>query len=93
MEVTNNPNQPPDNYLVWAILSTVCCCLPLGIVSIIKSSNVNTLWAQGLYEQAHKSAADAKKFAIISAVVSVVGIFLYIMLVLFFVVIGQWNNF
>ncbi len=35
---------PPDNNLVWAILVTVFCCLPLGIVSIVKSSQVNTLW-------------------------------------------------
>jgi len=60
---------PPNNYLVWAILSTVLCCLPLGIVSIIKATNVNTLWAQGNYEAAHKSAADAKKFALISAII------------------------
>ena len=28
---------PPDNNLVWAILVTVFCCLPLGIVSIVKN--------------------------------------------------------
>ncbi|MDR2764224.1 MAG: CD225/dispanin family protein [Tannerella sp.] len=37
----------PENYLVWAILTTVLCCFPLGIVSIINSSNVSTLYAQG----------------------------------------------
>lgn len=63
---------PPDNNLVWAILSTVLCCMPLGIVSIIKSTNVNSLWSQGLYDEARKSAADAKKFAIWSAISAVV---------------------
>ena len=62
---------PPDNNLVWAILSTVLCCLPLGIVSIIKSTNVNTLWAQGQYDEARKAADDAKKFAMWSAGVAV----------------------
>ena len=39
MESTNQPmGPPPDNNLVWAILCTVLCCLPLGIVSIIKST-------------------------------------------------------
>lgn len=56
----NQPTTPPDNNLVWAILCTVLCCLPLGIVAIIKSSNVNTLWAQGNYEAAQKAADDAK---------------------------------
>lgn len=23
----------PDNYMVWAILCTILCCTPLGIVS------------------------------------------------------------
>jgi hypothetical protein len=30
----------PDTNLVWAILCTVLCCLPLGIVSIIKATSV-----------------------------------------------------
>ena len=37
--VTNNPK--PDNWLVWAILSTILCCLPLGIVSIIYATKVD----------------------------------------------------
>ena len=35
----------PDNYLVWAILSTVLCCVPFGIVSIIQSSKVSSAYA------------------------------------------------
>ncbi|MCD8166876.1 MAG: CD225/dispanin family protein, partial [Bacteroides sp.] len=34
-------SQKPDNYLVWAILSTVLCCLPAGVVSIVYSVKVN----------------------------------------------------
>jgi hypothetical protein len=81
----NQPTNPPDNNLVWAILCTVLCCLPLGIVAIIKSSSVNTLWAQGNYDAAYKAAEDAKKFSIWgAAIVAVLGI-LY---VLFFVLLG-----
>lgn len=76
---------PPDNNLVWAILSTVLCCLPLGIVSIIKSTSVNTLWAQGQYDAAKQAAADAKKFATWSAIAAVV---VWVLYILFFIVIG-----
>ncbi|OBI47557.1 hypothetical protein A5707_18965 [Mycobacterium kyorinense] len=62
----------PDTYLVWAILSTVLCCLPLGIVSIVKSSQVSGLWAQGRYAEAHQASQDAKKWAIWSAVAGVI---------------------
>ena len=70
-----HPDQrPPDNHLVWAILSTVMCCVPLGIVAIIKASKVNDLWYQGRYEEAIKHAEDAKKWSIYSAV-SILAIF------------------
>lgn len=61
----------PDNYLVWSILVTLFCCLPLGIVAIIKSSQVNGLWAQGRYAEAQASAESAKKFVTWSAGIGV----------------------
>ena len=75
---------PPDNNLVWAILVTVFCCLPLGIVSIVKSSQVNTLWAQGQFDAARKSADDAKKFALwsVGAGVAVAGLYFVFVVVL-----------
>ena len=76
---------PPDNNLVWAILSTVLCCLPLGIVSIIKSTSVNTLWAQGQYDEARKAADDAKKFAMWSAGAALV---VWVLYIIFIVVLG-----
>ena len=62
----------PDNYLVWSILSTLFCCWPVGIASIVFSSQVNTKWAQGDYAGAQESSAKAKKFAIISAIVGAI---------------------
>jgi Interferon-induced transmembrane protein len=61
--------QQPDNYLVWAILSTIFCCLPFGIVSIIYSTKVTGLWAQGQYAEALAASNNAKKWAIIAAIV------------------------
>lgn len=75
---------PPENNLVWGILTTVLCCLPLGIVSIVKANSVNTLWAQGQFDAAHKAAADAKKFAIWSAAGAVA---IWVVVILFYVVL------
>jgi hypothetical protein len=63
---------PPPNYLVWAILTTLFCCLPLGIVSIVKSTQVSGLWAQGRPAEAQKAADDAKKWAMWSAIIGVI---------------------
>jgi len=62
---------PPANNLVWGILTTILCCLPFGIVSIIKAAEVNGKWASGDYAGAQASAEAAKKWAIVSAIVAV----------------------
>lgn len=72
----------PDNYLVWAILSTVLCCLPLGIASIVFSTQVNSKWTMGDVQGAQESARKAKNFAIASAAVSLVLIVGYIVLMI-----------
>lgn len=71
------PQHEPDNYLVWAMLCTFLCCVPLGIVSIVYSNKVSQLWAQGRYAEAQAAAENAKKWAIIGAVVA--GVFWVIM--------------
>ncbi len=58
---------PPDNYLVWAVLTTCFCCLPLGIVAIVKATSVNTLWQQGHYDAARAAALSAKNWSFWSA--------------------------
>jgi Interferon-induced transmembrane protein len=77
----------PDNYLVWAILTTVLCCLPLGIVSIIYSTKVSGLWSQGRYAEAQAAADNAKKWAIIAAIVgAVIGVIIAILYFFIFAV-------
>ena len=76
---------PPPNYLVWAILTTVFCCLPLGIASIVFSTQVNSKWAMGDVQGAYDSSGKAKKFAIWGAIIGAIAIVLY---VVFVVVLG-----
>ena len=92
-QVQGNPYGPqmpqkPDNYLIWAILSTLLCCLPFGIVAIVKSSKVDTLWYAGNHAEAIQASNDAKKWSIISAVVGLVGGLLYVIFYVILVAIG-----
>lgn len=64
--------QAPKNYLVWSILVTIFCCIPFGIVAIVKSSQVNGLWAQGRYADAQASSDSARKWIIWSVVVGLI---------------------
>jgi hypothetical protein len=59
----------PNNYLVWAILATLFCCLPAGIVAIVKAASVNGKWNAGDQAGAEEAANQAKTWVIISAVV------------------------
>ena len=58
--------------MLGAVLSTLCCCLPLGIVAIIKASKVNTLYYSGQYEEAVLMADSARKWSIWALVAGVV---------------------
>lgn len=77
---TGAPGPKPDNFLVFAIITTVLCCLPLGIVSIIHSTKVDNLWNSGQYVEAKTASNQAKQFAIYAAIAGVVVIGIYLML-------------
>ncbi len=64
--------QAPNSNLVWSILVTIFCCIPFGIVAIVKSSQVNGLWAQGRYADAQAAADSARKWIIWSVVVGLI---------------------
>jgi Interferon-induced transmembrane protein len=68
------PSGPPPNYLVWAILSTLFCCLPAGIVAIVFAAQVNGKWAAGDWQGAAASSARARTWVIVSAIVGVIAI-------------------
>ncbi len=82
----------PDNYLVWAILCTVLCCLPLGIVSIVYSTKVSGLWAQGRFAEAQNASDNAKKWAIIGAIVGAVVYVIIGILYVFLIAVAVTNS-
>ncbi|HEV7798920.1 MAG TPA: CD225/dispanin family protein [Pyrinomonadaceae bacterium] len=54
------------NYLIPAILSTVLCCLPLGVASIIFATQVNSKLATGDVAGAMEASKKAKMFMFIA---------------------------
>ncbi len=67
----NVPGQPmvcPDNYLVWAILTTILCCWPLGIPAIVYATKVEKRWSQGDRLGALENSLNAKKWCKISLI-------------------------
>ena len=60
MEQPAQPPKCPPTNLVWAILATILCCLPLGVVAIIYSTKVSQKYNEGDYAAAeHYSEVSA----------------------------------
>ena len=77
---SSQPSVP--NYLVQAILTTIFCCLPLGIVSIVYAAQVNGKVAAGDRAGALESSRNARMWAWISFGAGLVVIVGYLLLVL-----------
>jgi Interferon-induced transmembrane protein/zinc-ribbon domain len=60
------------NYLVHSIVTTVCCCLPFGIVALVYSAQVNSKLAAGDVAGAQASSKNAKIWAIVAFIAGIV---------------------
>ena len=70
--------QMPSTWLAQSILATLFCCLPFGIVGIIKASNVESRWRIGDYEGARQASRQARTWTLVSFFIGLGGILLYI---------------
>lgn len=69
--VTNMPDKP-KSWLVESILATLFCCLPFGIVGLVNAANVDSKFSKGDYEGAAKSAAEAKRWTMVSLIIGII---------------------
>jgi hypothetical protein len=60
------------NYLVHAIVVTLCCCLPLGVVGLIYASQVNTKLAMGDVAGAQRASKRAKTWTLVAFILGIV---------------------
>lgn len=82
------PPPMPDNHLVLAIISTIFCCLPFGVVSIVYATQVESLYLQGRYEEAVDKSNKAFKWAIASAATIAAIMMLYVLILLIIMILG-----
>lgn len=62
----------PNSGFTLAIISTILCCWPLGIVAILRAVKVNRLWEAGFYKEAERYASSAKRWAIFAMIAGVI---------------------
>lgn len=84
------PNIP--NHLVWAILATLFCCLPGGIVAIVYAARVDGKVSAGDIAGARSDSANAKLWSMISIGFPVALFVLWILFVMFAGMLGAINS-
>ena len=86
------PRVPPmartpevPTYLVWAILATLFCCLPLGIVAIVYSAHVDAFLSVGSVAEAAGQSRKARTWCwiaflvgLVSGIVSLASLIIYL---------------
>lgn len=63
----NQNLQKPNSNLIWAILTTLFCCLPFGIVAVFKAAQVDSHWYSGRYQDAYKTSKSATRWVLAAA--------------------------
>ena len=85
-----------NNYMIWSILSTILstvfCCLPIGVGAIIYSAQVDTLLARGNYQGALNASRNAKIWNIVTLVIGLVWIVMSVGLVVTGVLAAVWAS-
>lgn len=86
------PGTTVQNYLVFAILTTVFCCLPAGIPAIVYAAQVNGKLQAGDLAGAEVASKNAKMWCLISLGLGLGIMALYAMLIMIGVVSGIHQN-
>lgn len=74
------PLQRVENYLTAAILTTIFCCVPLGIVSIVYAAQVNGKVQAGDVHGAMECSQKAKNWATAAFVCGLIAGLMYMLL-------------
>lgn len=67
----------PPTYMVWAVISTVCCCLPLGVVAIFFAAQVSAKYYARDFEGSKKASERAELWIILAIALGVAFNILY----------------
>lgn len=82
------PGTTVPNYLVFAILATIFCCIPLGIPAIVYAAQVNGKLQAGDLVGAQLASKNAKMWCLIAAGVGLLAGVLYAALIMAGVLTG-----
>ncbi|KAM9326228.1 proline-rich transmembrane protein 1 [Gastrophryne carolinensis] len=91
------PRRPPHDYMPIAVLTTICCFWPTGVIAIIKAVQVRTALARGDIMSAEIASREARNFSFISLAVGIAAMVLCTILTVVIIIAAQhhdneWGN-
>ncbi|XP_028911203.1 proline-rich transmembrane protein 1 [Ornithorhynchus anatinus] len=86
------PRRPPHDYLPIAVLTTVCCFWPTGIIAIFKAVQVRTAVARGDLVSAEIASREARNFSFISLAVGIAAMVLCTILTVVIIIAAQHHD-
>jgi len=78
-------NNCPPTYLALGIIGTLLGCFPFGILAILKSVEVTTLYRDGNIFESRIASSRAKAFGVLSIVLAILVILAIIALTVFII--------
>ncbi|XP_010571132.1 PREDICTED: proline-rich transmembrane protein 1, partial [Haliaeetus leucocephalus] len=82
----------PHDYLPIAVLTTLCCFWPTGVVAIVKAVQVRTAVARGDIVSAEIASREARNFSFISLAVGIAAIVLCTILTVVIIIAAQHHD-
>lgn len=87
---TRYDDEKPSTYMALAIIVTILCCVPFGILGIIYASKVDSCWNAGLVREARENSRRARNWSLIGIGLCVLFWIAYIMLIVAGVTWATW---
>jgi uncharacterized membrane protein len=63
---------PPRTYLAFAVLVTIFCFWPTGIVALVNAMRVNPLWKAQQHDKARKASRRARNWGLVTLGIGIV---------------------
>ncbi|XP_031204262.1 proline-rich transmembrane protein 1 isoform X1 [Mastomys coucha] len=86
------PRRPPHDYMPIAVLTTICCFWPTGIIAIFKAVQVRTALARGDLVSAEIASREARNFSFISLAVGIAAMVLCTILTVVIIIAAQHHE-
>lgn len=85
-QTANYGGYPPKSWMVEAVLVTLFCCMPFGVVGLVHATMVSLYYNRGEFEAAEQASKTAGKWVKIAFFLGLTFIVLY---VIFILVVGN----